>query len=609
MATNNSFNIIGLDFDETKKSLKDYLSSQQTLMDYNFDGSILNTILDVLAYNTHYQSFYANMIANEMFLDSSILRPSVVSHAKTIGYTPSSKRASTAVVNLAPPGVFAPFLGRGAEFIGVASSGDIYRFVLVNTAYVTVNGQFENVQIKEGTLRRISYVYDGAKKSTSVLVIPSDKIDTTTILVRVQSSVTDNTGVNDKWIQANSYMNMTPTSKVFFIQEREAGMYELYFGDNFYGVQPKVGSIVVIEYLETNGDAANGISNFTTTIAGLGVPNLVSISSGGSSEESVSSIKFLAPKMYQSAGRAVTQNDYIAVVFKEYPNADSVLVYGGETTVPPQYGKVFIAIKPKSGSALTSVEKTSLVEFLKKNSSIVTITPEIVDADYLDIIVKSIVTYNPDSLSFSVGTLKALIVARLFVYSNSILESFGDNFYLSKMSDTINELSPAIISNQTQISLRKTIDMSKFLVSKGFVVDFKNPITKNPITKNTTQNVVSNYITHKNYVGTVVGRCQVCDDGAGVLNVVHVDPITGVVTSVYPAVGSVDYEIGVVSFNGKFNPMILTAVQSYLHINVIPVNTDLFVFENKILRISRVYTDSISLQMVPYESRKKFLTV
>lgn len=602
MASNNSLNVVGLDFNQTKSSLIAYLSSQETLKDYNFDGSILSTILDVLAYNTHYQAFYANMVANEMFLDSAVMRPSVVSHAKTIGYTPQSNRASTAVIDITPTTANTDsFLRRGAEFTGVDSEGTSYRFVLTDTVYTNEDGIFKNIEIKEGTLRRMTYVYDATKKSTSILIIPNNKIDTTTIRVNIRASAVETTGSLDVWSLAGSFIDLTSTSKVFFLQERETGVYELYFGDNFIGVQPTVGSIVTVEYLETNGDIANGITEFTTSIGGLLSPVLVSQSSGGSSEESIDRIKFVAPKFFQAGGRSVTVNDYTAAVFREYPNADSVLVYGGETVVPPQYGKVFIAVKPKSGSSLTQSEKYSLSSSLRRNSSIVTIIPEIVDADYIDIIVSSIITYKPELLSFGVGTLKALVVAELFTYSATTLESFGDNFYLSKVSENINNLDTAITSNQTKIYLRKTTDLNNLTEYKGFTIDFKNPITQSA-----SDNITSSPMIHASSTGTVFSSVRITDDGFGKLNLVRTDPLTQITTTIYSGIGEIYYSTGIIKFNGKFAPISIGNSQRFLTITVTPLNTDIFSFENKILRISRVHTDSVSISMVPYEIRKQF---
>lgn len=602
MKPNNSFNVVGLDFNQTKSSLAAYLSSQETLKDYNFDGSILGTILDVLAYNTHYQAFYANMVANEMFLDSAVMRPSVVSHAKTIGYTPQSNRASTAVLDVTPsvPDTDS-FLRRGAEFTGIDSAGTDYRFVLMDTVYTNEDGIFKNIEIKEGTLRRMTYVYDATKRSTSILIIPNNKIDTTTIRVNVRESATVTTGSSDVWSLGGSFIDLTSTSKVFFLQERETGVYELYFGDNFIGKQPTIGSIVSVEYLETNGDLANGIREFTTAISGVNTPTLVTQSSGGCSEESIDRIKFIAPKFFQAGGRSVTVNDYTASVFREYPNADSIMVYGGETVVPPQYGKVFIAIKPKSGSFLTQSEKYSISSSLRKNSSIVSIIPEVVDADYIDIVFSSIITYKPELLSFGVGTLKALIVAYLFTYSASTLESFGDNFYLSKVSESINNLDTAIISNQSNIYLRKTTDLNNLAGYKGFSIDFKNPIRQN-----TSDNITSSLMIHANSFGTIFSSVRIVDNGLGKLNLVRTDTTTGVTDTIYAGVGEIYYSTGIIKFNGKFAPISTGNSQRFLTITVCPLNTDIFSFENKILRISRVYTDSVDISMIPYETRKQF---
>ena len=232
---NQNFNVVSLDFTSAKDSLKAFLRSQDTLKDYNFDGSVLSTILDVLAYNTHYQAFYANMVANEMFLDSALLRTSVVSHAKTLGYVPTSRRAAKAILNI--PAVGATdnsYLSRGTEFIGTDTAGIQYKFVLLDTVYANGDADaFEGITVYEGILRRMTYVYDRSIKNGSILVIPNNKIDTSTLRVRVKASTTDNTGIEETWTYADSYIDLTPTSKVYFLQEKEEGMYELFFGDNF----------------------------------------------------------------------------------------------------------------------------------------------------------------------------------------------------------------------------------------------------------------------------------------------------------------------------------------------------------------------------------------
>lgn len=607
MANKNSFNIIGLDFDEAKASLKAFLQSQDTLKDYNFDGSVLSTVLDVLAYNTHYQAFYANMVANEMFLDSAVLRPSVVSHAKALGYVPSSRRAAKAVLTISAPGASqTTYLSRGSQFIGTDLAGTQYRFVLLDTIYANAeDDEFQDVSVYEGTLRRMSYIYDPERKSGSVLLIPNNKIDTSTIRVRVKASASDNTGIDDNWTYAESYIDLTPTSKVFFLQEKELGMYELFFGDDFLGKRPSAGSVVIVEYLETNGDEANGIEDFTSSVNGLGEITTVSPSSGGSMPESVSRIRFLAPRYYESQSRAVTEGDYTAAVMKEYPNTDSVFVYGGETVSPPQYGKTFIAIKPKSGSALTSTEKIALAEKLRKNRSVVTVTPEIVDPDYVDVVVDTLVTFDPAASNMSIGTLKSLIVAYIYTYSTTFLETFSSNLYLSKMVQGINTLDTSILSNQTNIHMRKTVNLAKLIASKGMSLEFKNPFKHEYEGYSPDEEPIlgSSTFSHVDSSGKMVSSVSAVDDGYGNINLVTTD-VNGVRAIVYEKIGTVDYSRGVVNFKSTFSPV---SSGSLFTITVQPQNDDLFVFENKILRVSRGYSDSVRVSLQTATNRKNII--
>lgn len=599
----NSFNIIGLDFDEAKASLRTFLQSQNTLKDYNFDGSVLSTLLDVLAYNTHYQAFYTNMVANEMFLDSAVLRPSVVSHAKAIGYLPSSRRASKAILTIVAAGsTNTTYLSRGTEFVGTDPAGTQHRFILLDTVYANGSTQkFENIEIYEGTLRRMSYVFDGTKKAGSILVIPNDKIDISTIKVRVKASASDNTGMEDVWSYADSYIDLTADSKVYFLQEKETGMYELFFGDNFLGKTPTPGSVVIVEYLETSADEANGIDAFSASVTGLGTVTVNSVSSGGSLEESVASIKFLAPRFYKSQSRAVTEDDYTSAVMKEYPNTDSVYVYGGETVIPPQYGKVFIALKPKSGSALTTSEKINLANTLKKNRSVVSITPEIVDPDYIDLVLDCLVTYDPSLTSVNVGTLKALIVAYLFIYSSSTLETFGSNFYVSKISNGIDQLNSGILGNQITVKLRKTVNLSKLVASKGITIDFKNPLYHPH--EGHISIITSTIISHKNNDGVIVNNVYVADDGYGKLNLITITS-EGMQSIVYTNIGTIDYMQGTLKFNTSFSPV---SSGSLFTITVEPAHSDIFVFENKIIRLSRGYSDSVTISMKTQMDRKQTL--
>ena len=572
----NSFNLIELDFASIKESLKDYLSQQEVLKDYDFTGSVLNTVLDVLAYNTHYTAFYANMVANEMFLDSSILRKSVVSHAKQIGYTPTSSRASRAIMDI-QTGVTGGILNRGVEFTGTGKDNKSYKFVCLQTNIANINNVFENVSIFQGTLKRITYVYDPLVKSRSILSIPNNKIDTRTILVRVQNSSTDTTGINELWGEASNYISLSPTSSVYFLQESsEEGMYELYFGDNFFGKQPKAGSVVFIDYLETEGELGNDITEFSTSLTNAQIIANTS-SGGGASAESISSIKFLAPRQYVSQNRAVTQEDYYVSIIKKYPNFDSVKIYGGETVTPPKYGKVLIAIKPKAGLFLTALEKDEIESFVKTNFSIVTISPEVIDPEYiflnLDISLRYDLKINPVDKS----TMKTFIVGFVKSWATSNLKRFGDSFYSSVLLSDLSRSDISVVSCDFSVVMTKTI--SEYLIrnAKGFSVDFKNKlkITKDPVIKTSS-------FSHLGIFGNTVSEAMVMDNSFGVLNVVSVDS-DGVVDIVYPSVGKVDYKTGICDFNTKFSPIVFI---NTFKVTAKPEGRDILASENNIIELS-----------------------
>ena len=572
----NSFNLIELDFASIKESLKDYLSQQEVLKDYDFTGSVLNTVLDVLAYNTHYTAFYANMVANEMFLDSSILRKSVVSHAKQIGYTPTSSRASRAIMDI-QTGVTGGILNRGVEFTGTGKDNKSYKFVCLQTNIANINNVFENVSIFQGTLKRITYVYDPLVKSRSILSIPNNKVDTRTILVRVQNSSTDTTGINELWGEASNYISLSPTSSVYFLQESsEEGMYELYFGDNFFGKQPKAGSVVFIDYLETEGELGNDITEFSTSLTNAQIIANTS-SGGGASAESISSIKFLAPRQYVSQNRAVTQEDYYVSIIKKYPNFDSVKIYGGETVTPPKYGKVLIAIKPKSGLFLTALEKDEIESFVKTNFSIVTISPEVIDPEYiflnLDIALRYDLKINPVDKS----TMKTFIVGFVKSWATSNLKRFGDSFYSSVLLSDLSRSDISVVSCDFSVVMTKTI--SEYLIrnAKGFSVDFKNKlkITKDPVIKTSS-------FSHLGIFGNTVSEAMVMDNSFGVLNVVSVDS-DGVVDIVYPSVGKVDYKTGICDFNTKFSPIVFI---NTFKVTAKPEGRDILASENNIIELS-----------------------
>lgn len=616
MAQNNSINVVNLDFDQIKESLKTYLQNQSVLKDYNFDGSVLNTLLDVLAYNTHYQAFYSNMVANEMFLDSALVRSSIVSHAKQLGYLPSSVRAAKGLVNvnLTTPATSDTYIARGTEFTGINPAGTRYKFVNLETVFADAGsstiGPFD---LYEGTIRRITYIYNRDTKIGSFLIIPNDKADISTIKVNVYKSITDTTGIDDVWNYGADYLTLEPTSKVYFLQERDAGIYELYFGDGILGEQPETGNVVSIEYLETNGNDGNGVESFTkadSAISSIEFQTDGDVTFGGADRETTGSIKYNAPKFYQTGNRAVTENDYAALVYKKYPNVASVNVYGGENVVPPQYGTVFIAIRPSSGGVLTTSEKINLENDIRSNNSIITITPKIVDPDYIDLVIDTTVVYNPSTLSISPGVLKTLAISYIYGYSAVNVEQFGRNFYYSKMAEGINNIHKSVLGVYSKIKMRKFSDVSTIRASRSFSFNFGNSIY-HPHDGHVFV-VTSSTFSHNDVSGNLQFDCSIQDDGFGNLRVVRQDPDnSNEYLLVYPSVGVVDYSAGTVTLNSKFQPNIGTIETTAfpIIITVEPETTNIYANENQILRISPSYTDSVKVSVVSESSAEALAVV
>ena len=415
--------IQSLEFDEIKANLKDFLRGQDQFKDYDFEGSALSVIIDLLAYNTHYQAFYANMASNESFIDSAVMRPSVVSLAKHLGYIPRSKKASQLVTDIfmdsssvTTPSVIAgkQFIERGTIFRGKDLNGSTVNFVTLDT-YKAVRRSGRNVvqdvTLYQGYLKQISFVANTGE-TNNLFTIPDLNIDVDRIDVCVQRSQTDTTGSAQLWKRTTDINKLSSDTNVFFVQEGRDGLWEVYFGDGILGKIIENGNVITVRYLITNGIDGNGIG-FDDSIAKRSISSSdarissvavkidkdgkIQSSFGGMDKESIESIKNYSPKNYQAQDRAVTADDYKAILGKEYSNrAESFLVWGGEENSPPQYGKVFISIKPAVGNRLSFSEKNSIAKTILGERNIITITPEIVDPDML-YVNPSIVVYYDES--------------------------------------------------------------------------------------------------------------------------------------------------------------------------------------------------------------------
>jgi hypothetical protein len=487
--------ISDLDFDQIKTNLKAYLKQQSQFQDYDFEGAGLNILLDILAYNTHYNSYYLNMVANEAFLDTAILRDSVVSHAKTLGYVPFSITAPRAIVNVTvDSGTTTPetlTIPKGFSFSSSIIDNVSYNFVVLEETTVTKSNTsffFENLDIYEGSL--VSYVFNYTENSNpkSVFVLPDNNIDTTTISVSVSPNV-GNTSTQ-VYNQVTDILDITSTSNVYFLQESKNGNYEIYFGDGVVGKALNDGAVVTVTYLVTNGVAANQTNGFVAA-SSIGaysdiVVDVVDVASGGSTRETVDSIKYSAAAQYATQNRLVTVKDYESYIKSKYPSVDSLSVWGGETETPKVFGKVYIALKPKANYFISETEKQRIIDDIINPKSIVSVSAEIRDAQFLYLIVESRVQYDPKKTSSDEGTIKTNIRQAILDYRDTNLNKFAGTFILSKLQDAIDATNgDSIIGSETVVRVQRRFQ-PQLNESVSYTIKYNVPIHRGTLTNKLT---------------------------------------------------------------------------------------------------------------------------
>lgn len=467
-------NFSNLDFDQIKSSLKEYLRANSNFTDYDFEGSNLSTIIDTLAYNTYITSYNANMVSNEVFIDSATLRENVVSLARAIGYVPKSRRSAVATVSFYVDTTSAPIppltLTLQSGLVCTSSSsydGTSYTFnILDSITKPVVNdiATFDAIAVYEGTYLTQTFTVD-ANNPNQKFILTNPNIDTTSIRVTVRN--TQNSTVTRKFTLSDNLIGIGPDSKVFFIQEIEDQRYELIFGDGVFGVKLDNLNYIEVSYITTNGKFGNGVPDFTYSgriLDNNGTVIVESISAittdvasnNGQEIESVDSIKKYAPRIYASQNRAVTAADYEAIVPKIFPETESISVFGGETLNPPKYGKVFISIKPYNGDIVSDIVKDTIKTELRKYT-VAGIAPEIIDLKYLYVEYDSVAYYNAN-LSPGAGSLQSLIQKNISAYSDSIeLNKYGARFKYSKFQKIIDDSHSAITSNITKIIIRRNL--------------------------------------------------------------------------------------------------------------------------------------------------------
>lgn len=460
--------ITELDFDGILANLKDFLKSQDTFKDYDFDGAGLSILLKVLAYNTHYGAFNVNMLANEMFMASALLPRSVYSHAKTLNYLPGSRTGAKASVNITvtPPNNYSGSsftLPRYQQFISEAVDGVNYSFVLTDdviSSRVTSFGnepfQFNNVLLSQGEPLVLQYTVDILNNPKLRFEVPTSNADISTLTVQVQQS-SSNTSVQT-WQRSIDITNIDANSQVYFVERGSNGNYTVYFGDGIIGMQPNTGNIVVITFLVTQGAAANKTKSFTMlplTNVSSAIVVTTSDAAGGAEEEKVENIKLSAPLFYSSQNRAVTVKDYGVLIPKQFPDVGSVSIWGGEENEPPVYGKVFISLVPKSGLVISQAEKDQIVEKLVSDYVMLGTSPVIIDPDYIYIRVKTVAQYDKNLTQRSKDAILTSIRNIIIDFNEANLRNFGAKFVYSKLVAAIDSADNSLVGNETQISLEK----------------------------------------------------------------------------------------------------------------------------------------------------------
>ena len=461
---NSNIQLTDLDFNNIKSNFKTFLQSQNVLQDYNYDGSALSVLLDVLAYNTQYNAYYLNMVANEMFLDTALLRSSVVSQAKLLDYVPKSSIAPSATIQLVMSNVTTPSLTlpKFTQFMSEAIDGVNYTFVTDDSQTVNVinnTATFDNVTIKQGLPVNLSFTVDSTNNPKYIFEIEDTNVDTTTLQVVVQNSGSNNS--SEIYNPASNYLTLDNTSQVYFLQESLTGTYEIFFGDGILGKLLSDGNVVNVSYISTQGTTASGANNFVLmdTLSGYSVStiNPITSSSQGGDKESIASIKFQAPKSYSAQGRAVTKNDYITAIQQNSLgySFDAVNVWGGEENNPPVYGQAFICLKPAGAYTLTTSQKTRLISEVLNPISVLTVTPTIVDPDYTYIQLAIDVVYDSTQTTQTAAQIQAGVTAAIQNFTTSTLNTFNSSFNSYELLTSIQNYDNSIVSSDYSVKLQK----------------------------------------------------------------------------------------------------------------------------------------------------------
>jgi hypothetical protein len=546
MILNKKIQTTELDFDQLKESLKEFLRGQEEFQDYDFEGSGLSILLDILAYNTHYNALYTNLAINEAFLDSASKRSSVASKAKELGYTPRSARAATAVVDLTFINdlVNAPALVEIPKYTPFRALVDNTRYTFYTTqahSAVKQDNQYvmTGIELREGTFLEYRYVVGPGVR----FIIPNNDVDLSTLVVSVAENA--QTSTSSTFVNVNNIVDVGATDKVFFIKELDNGLYEVEFGNNVIGAAVNPGNVITLTYIVCNRELPNGASTFTY---GGGLPDAfqpfvttIERAANGASAEEIDSIRWVAPRYYAAQNRCVTANDYKAIISAYFANIRSIAVWGGEEAVPPIYGKVFISIVPQNDDVLTPDEKNIILNDIIAPRKALSVTPEIVDPVYIRIELNTTFYYNPQLTTRFPNDIQGLVRQTIEDFNLRELNALGSVFKLSRLSTLIDQTEPSITSNITTVKIYRDVTPI-FNVSSLYKINLGNPIYNSGVPE---QSILS----HGIYVSDTTNVCYIedapsGDSNIGALRLFYIDANN---QKIYVRnVGTVDYSTGLI---------------------------------------------------------------
>lgn len=605
--SNNRIKISDIDYNDIRENLKDFLRSQDAFSDYDFDGSALSVLVDLLAYNTHYNAIYTNLAVNEMFLDSASKRSSIVSIAHNYGYVPRSARTAKAIVDVTVTEQSAidqfKYIDKYTPFTS-SYDNQSYTFYTLKDYSAEKNNNtyiFENVELYEGTPDTRLFV---CTQDNQRFDLPNVNIDTNTIELTVR--VTNEEQNYEKYSLAQDVLDLESDSKVYFLKELEDGTYQIYFGTNGLGKAIEPGNVITVTYLITNKAEANSSSTFTyngTNLVGSVTVSSVSSAAGGNEPESIDEIKYNVSKSYYDQNRAVTSGDYISILRRNYADIESISVWGGEDNDPPQYGRVFIAIKPQTKPFLTPGDKTFITNSLLKSKNIVSISPVIVDPSYLEMQIDCSVYYNNNLTTRTSGQMINAVINAIVEYRNANLRKFDGVFRMSKFSAAVDAVDQSIQSNITTFKLYSNV-IPKFNTIAEYRLNLNNPIYSASVPEEA-------FSTGGFYIDGTEQIYYLDDDGIGNIRLYYI--ITGTTNKIIvnANIGTINYQTGSIIIR---NLNVVNVVDSDWYWIIKTSSYDVLSNRNQILDIPtsrikvNVIQDTSSAGQAPNLTNYKFTT-